>query len=140
AGPTQHASTIGEAYNVAGVLHLRKGEWATALSLIEHSIAALRRENVVVVLPVLVAHSAFVLAQVGEMREALTRFREGKLLLEHLVARGVVFTPYGSLGRAALLLGRLNEAQSLAERGVDSSPSRHGSVAYALHLLGDIAI
>jgi class 3 adenylate cyclase/tetratricopeptide (TPR) repeat protein len=139
AGPTQHASTIGEAYNVAGVLHLRKGDWATALSLIEHSIAALRKEDVVVVLPVLVAQSAVVLAQVGEMREALIRFREGKKLLEHLVAQGVVYTPYASLGRAALLLGRLNEAQSLTERGVDSFPSRHGSVAYSLHLLGDIA-
>ena len=139
AGPTQHASTIGEAYNVAGVLHLRKGDWATALSLIEQSIAALRKENVVVVLPVLLAQSAVVLAQVGEMSEALIRFRDGKKLLKHLVAQGVVYTPYASLGRAALLLGRLNEAQSLTERGVDSFPSRHGSIAYSLHLLGDIA-
>jgi len=139
AGPTQHAFTIGEAYNVAGVLHLRKGDWATARSLIEHSIAALRKGNVVVVLPVLVAHSAVVLAQVGEMREALTRFREGKQLLEHLVAQGVGFTPYGSLGRVALLLGRLDEAQSLCERALESSPARQAIVAYALHLLGDIA-
>jgi len=73
------------------------------------------------------------------MSEALTRFRECQQLLEHLAARGVVFTPYGSLGRAALLLDRLDEAQSLGERAVRSSASRHGVAAHALHLLGDIA-
>jgi class 3 adenylate cyclase/tetratricopeptide (TPR) repeat protein len=137
--PTQHAFTIGEAYNAAAALHLRKGDWATALSLIEHSIAAFREGNVVIVLPVMLASSAMVLGQVGEVSEALTRFRECEQLLEHLASRGVVFTPYGSLGRAALLLGRLDEAQTLGERVLERSPSRHGVVATALHLLGDIA-
>jgi len=73
------------------------------------------------------------------MSEALTRFRECQQLLEHLAARGVVFTPYGSLGRAALLLDRLDEAQSLGERAVKYAPSRYGVAAGALHLLGDIA-
>ena len=139
AGPTQHPFTVGEGHNAASVLHLRKGDWATARALIEHSIAALRKGNIVVVLPIMVAYSAWVLAQVGEASEALTRFREGKQLLEHLAARGVSLTPYVPLGRAALLLDRLDEAQSLGERVVESSPSRHGVVAYALHLLGDIA-
>jgi hypothetical protein len=139
AGPTQHAFTIGEAYNAASQLRLRQCDWATARSLIEHSIAALQKGNIVVVLPIVVASSAVVLAQVGEASDALTRFREGTQLLEHLAARRVVLTPYQSLGRAALLLGRLDEAQSLGERAVTSSPSRHAVVAYALHLLGDIA-
>src|SRR5438309_455401 len=73
------------------------------------------------------------------MSEALARFRECQQLLEHLAARGVVFTPYGSLGRAALLLDRLDEAQSLGERAVKNAPSRYGVAAGALHLLGDIA-
>jgi tetratricopeptide (TPR) repeat protein len=46
---------------------------------------------------------------------------------------------YVALGRAALLLDRLDEAQSLGERAVRSSASRHGVAAHALHLLGDIA-
>jgi class 3 adenylate cyclase/tetratricopeptide (TPR) repeat protein len=139
AGPTQHAFTVGEAYNTASVLYLRKGDWATARSLIEHSIAALRKGNIVVVLPVLVAYSAWVLAQVGEASEALTRLRESEQLLEDQAARGVVFTPYGALGRAALLLDRLDEAQSLGERALKYAPSRPGIAAQALHLLGDIA-
>jgi tetratricopeptide (TPR) repeat protein len=50
----------------------------------------------------------------------------------------VVWTYY-ELGRAALLLGRLDEAQSLGDRAVTYSPSQPGVAAHALHLLGDIA-
>jgi tetratricopeptide (TPR) repeat protein len=47
--------------------------------------------------------------------------------------------PYYSLGRASLLLGRLDEAKRLADRAVESSPRHPGFAAHALHLLGDIA-
>ncbi len=139
AGPTQHAFAVGEAHNAASWLHLRKGEWATARSVIEHGIAALRKGNIVAGLPTMVAASAWVLAQVGEASEALTRLREGELLLECPAAWGGVLMPYQSMGRAALLLDRLDEAQSLGERAVTYSPFRQGDEAHALHLLGDIA-
>jgi class 3 adenylate cyclase/tetratricopeptide (TPR) repeat protein len=139
AGPTQHAYTVGEAYAAAGTLHLRKGDWATARSLFEHSIAALRTGNVAVVLSPVVAFSAWVLAQLGEASEAQIRFREGEQLLEQQVAQGVVLVPYHQLGRAALLLDRLDDAQGLGERAVKHSRSRHGVAAQALHLLGEIA-
>jgi tetratricopeptide (TPR) repeat protein len=140
AGPSQHAYTVGEAHNATGMLHLRKGDWATARSEIELSIAAYRTGNIAVVLPVVVATSAWVLAQVGEASEALTRLRESEQLLERQAARGAVLTNYQALGRAALLLNRLDEAQSLGDRAVTHSQSRHhGAAANALHLLGDIA-
>jgi tetratricopeptide (TPR) repeat protein len=139
ARPTQHPFSVGEACNAASRLHLRKGDWATARSVIEHGIAALQTGNIVVVLPTMVAASAWVLAQVGEASEALARLREGEQLTERQVTRGVVLMHYESLGRAALLLDRLDEAQSLGERAVTYSPSRHGIAADALHLLGDIA-
>ncbi len=107
--------------------------------MIEHGIAAARMGNVAADLPTMVAASAWVLAQVGEASEALTRLREGALLLECREARGGVLMPYQSLGRAALLLDRLDEAQSLGERAVTYSPFRHSDEAHALHLLGDIA-
>jgi hypothetical protein len=37
------------------------------------------------------------------------------------------------------LLGRLDEARSLGDRAIDSSPCHPGFAAHALHLLGDIA-
>jgi len=38
-----------------------------------------------------------------------------------------------------LLLGRTNKARLLGEHALESSPSRAGFAAYALHLLGDVA-
>ena len=130
------------AYCAAGRLHLLKGDWAKARSLIEHGIAVLRTGNIVLDLPDAVAQSAWVLAQVGEASEALTRLREGEELLERHAARGIINrlgSAYHSLGRAGLLLGRLDEARSLGDRAVEYSPSHPGSAAHALHLLGDIA-
>ena len=46
---------------------------------------------------------------------------------------------YLRLGRAALVLGRLDDARRLGDRAVESSPRHPGFAAHALHLLGDIA-
>jgi tetratricopeptide (TPR) repeat protein len=138
---TQHAQTVGIAYGSASSLHLQRGDWAQARPLIEHGIAVLRTANVVNLLAAL-ASSAWVLAQHGESSEALNRLREGEELVEHLAARGVVAGnrgAYRSLGRACLLLGRLDEARSLADRGVEANQSQPGFAAHALQLLGDIA-
>jgi tetratricopeptide (TPR) repeat protein len=139
---TNHAATVGEAHVAAGWLHLRKGEWAKVRSLIEPGIAAFRTGNIALNLPRTVANSAWVLAQVGEASEALTRLCEGEELLERQAARGIVARhgdAYHSLGRADLLLGRLDEARRLGEHAVESSPVQPGFAAYAMHLLGDIA-
>jgi tetratricopeptide (TPR) repeat protein len=142
AEPTQHAFTVGQALRAAGTLHVLKGDWAKARSLVEHSIAVIRTGNVVLLLPWAVPPSAWVLAQLGETSEALNRLREGEELLEHQAARGIVAGrawAYHSLGRACLLLGRLDEARRLGDRAIELSPRHHGFAAHALHLLGDIA-
>jgi tetratricopeptide (TPR) repeat protein len=142
AEPTRHAFPVGMAHLAAGWLHLFNGDWARARSLIERGIAAYRTGNVVLNLPHAVAASAWVLVQVGEASEALTRLREGEQLLEREATRGIVGLhgeAYHSLGRAALLLGRLDEARSLGDRALTYSPSHPGFAAHALHLLGDIA-
>ena len=107
--------------------------------MIEHGIATLRKGNIAAALRTMVAASAWVLAQVGEASEALTRLREGELLLECQEAWHGVLMPYQSMGRAALLLNRLDEAQRPAERAVTFSPFRQSDEAHARHLLGDIA-
>ena len=142
AEPTRHAFTVGVAYYAAGTLRLLKGDWAKARSVVEQWIAVARTGSVVLHLPPAVASSAWVLAQLGEAGEALNRLREGERLLEGQAARGLVGSrgwDYHSLGRAALLLGRLDEARSLGDRAVLSSARQPGYAAHALHLLGDIA-
>ena len=142
AEPTQHAFTISAAYWAAGMLHLREGDWAKARSRIEHDVAVARAGNVMLALPLMVAASAWVLAQLGEASEATSRLQEGEELLEGYAAGGhvsnlaLVCYP---LGRAGLLLGRLDEAQRLGAHALASSPHHPGFAAHSLHLLGDIA-
>jgi class 3 adenylate cyclase/tetratricopeptide (TPR) repeat protein len=142
AEPTQHAHSIGWAHFGASMPHLLKGDWANARSLVEHWIATIRTGNVAIQLPWAVASSAWVLAQLGEASEALNRVREGEQLLERQVARGIVGHlgwAYHAIGRACLLLGRLDEAQRLGECALETSQRQPGSAARARHLLGDIA-
>src|SRR5262245_37339806 len=137
AEPTQHAFTVGQAYRAALHLHLLKGDWVKARSMSEHGLAVARTGNVALHIPVPVTASAWALAQLGEASEALNRIREGEPLVERAIAvnraRG-----YQWLGRACLLLDRLDEARRLGDRGRESSMSQPG-MAHALHLLGDIA-
>jgi class 3 adenylate cyclase/tetratricopeptide (TPR) repeat protein len=142
AEPTQHVFTIGWAYFGASMLHLVKGDWATARSRVEHWIAMHRTGNVAMLLPWGVPASAWVLAQLGEASEALNRVREGEQLLERQAERGIVGYrgwAFGAMGRACLLLGRLDEARRLGDRAVESSRHQPGFTAHALRLLGDIA-
>jgi tetratricopeptide (TPR) repeat protein len=143
AEPTQHASTISMAYLAAGRLPLLEGDWAKACALLAHAFAVARAGNVMLVLPLVVADSAWALAQLGEAGKATSRLREGEELLERYAAGGHVSNVAWAcfpLGRAYLLLGRLDEAQRLGDRALASSPRHPGFAAHALHLLGDIAI
>jgi class 3 adenylate cyclase/tetratricopeptide (TPR) repeat protein len=141
AEPTHHAFTIGQAYRAAGTRRLLKGDWAKARSLLEQGIGVFRTANVALTLSPAVVSSAWVLAQLGEASEALNRLREGEQLLERQATIGVVGLlgwDYHVLGRACLLLDRLDEARRLGDRAVESSPRQPGFAAHALHLLGDI--
>jgi predicted ATPase len=142
AEPTRHAFTTGAAYNSAGVVYTLKGDWATAQPLIEHSVGVLRSANVFVQLPIAVACSAWVLAATGDFGVALSRVREGEPLTERQAARGFIGNTgwsYYSMGRACLLLNRLDEASRLGQLAIESSPCHPGYEAHALHLLADIS-
>src|SRR5215813_2050074 len=102
AARTQHAYTVGFAHTTAGTVHLLRGDWTQARSLFEHATAVFRAGNVDHLLPHSVAYSAWVLAQLGEASEGLSRLREGEHLLERQVARGFV----GALGSTYRRLGR----------------------------------
>jgi len=139
---TQLSFAIGQAYRAAGMRHLLAGDWAKARSQIEHGIAEFRTANVILLLHTAVASSAFVLAQLGEVSEALSRLREGEHLLERHTASGILLH-HGwvahALGCASLQLGRLDEARRFGDRVVESAALQAGFVAHAHHLLGNIA-
>ena len=85
-----HANTVGMAHYAAGVLYLLKGDWAKARSPIERGLEVFRAGHVLMFLRTAVASSAWVLAQLGEASEALSRMRECEQLGERLAASGVV--------------------------------------------------
>jgi tetratricopeptide (TPR) repeat protein len=139
AEPTHHAFTVGLAHLAAGSLYGLKGDWSKAHRPIERGVSVLRTGNVDAMLPTMVALSASVLAQLGETSEALKRLREGEELIDRQGLFGIVGLGYGVLGRACLLLHRLDEARRLADRALESAPRHVGFAARTLHLLGDIA-
>jgi class 3 adenylate cyclase/tetratricopeptide (TPR) repeat protein len=136
---TQHAYTVAWACFAASMLHLLKGDWAMACSQIDKWVASLQSGNMQ--LAWAVASSAWALAQRGDASGALKRVRESEQLLEHQVGRGIVAHrswAYHAVGRACLLLGRLDDARRLGDRSVESAQRQPGFAAHALHLLGDI--
>jgi tetratricopeptide (TPR) repeat protein len=105
-------------------------------------MAALRTGNVAIILPYAIAESAWVLAQLNEVRGAVDAIHEAEPLLRRQAETGYISQcswAYHSLGRASLLLGRHDEAWRLAGRAVELAPHHPGFAAHALNLLGDIA-
>jgi tetratricopeptide (TPR) repeat protein len=118
-----------------------KGDWVEARVTIERWIAVLRGGNVLANLPGALGRYAFTLAQLGETAEALQRIREAEHS-QHLHTargRGALGRAYHPLAQACLVLGRLDEARSFAERAIESTRGQPGYAAEVLHLLGDIA-
>ncbi len=142
AEPTQHAFTIALAHLAASTVALLRGDWARARPATERWIAALRTGHVANLLSLGVAFSAWSLARLGQESDSLSRLAEAEQLLECDTAQGFVIT-HGwachALGRAFLHLGRLTEAQRLANRASASLVRQPGFAAHARHLLGDIA-
>jgi tetratricopeptide (TPR) repeat protein len=138
---TRHAFTFGLVYRASGALWLLKGDFAKACSMFDQVILAARSGNNPMLLPTTVTSSAWALAQLGNNREAANRLREGEELVERLVRKQIVHQldwGFLSLGRAAFLLGRFDEARGLGDRSLKFSLSHPGNAAHALHLLGDI--
>ncbi|WP_283814564.1 ATP-binding protein [Bradyrhizobium australiense] len=137
---TQNAHTIGWAHLAASMLHLFEADWSKARSLLDHWMNVPGTE-VAMLFPWAVTSSAWALAQVGEVGEALKRVREGERLLELQTAKGIVghrAWGYHAASRACLLLGQLDEARDLGCRAVESAQRQPGFTAHALRLLGDL--
>ncbi len=138
---TRHAFTIAIAYGAAGTLYLIKGDWARALPLVEHAIATLRAGSIFLMVPHMVASSAWALMGLGESSKATNRVHEGEQLLERWPARGIVGERSWVnclLGRTWLALGQPDNARLSSDRALESAPCHPGFTAHALDLLGDI--
>jgi tetratricopeptide (TPR) repeat protein len=137
----QHAPSMLAAHGPAGTLQFLKGDVTRESAPFERQIAISRTGQPSMVGHT-VAHSALELALRGEASLALDRILEGEQLLEEQERRGASFPTgqaFHSLGRARLLLGRLDQARAIAARARETSSRYPGWAAHAEHLLGDIA-
>jgi class 3 adenylate cyclase/tetratricopeptide (TPR) repeat protein len=137
----QHAPSMLAAHGPAGTLQFLKGDVTRESAPFERQIAISRTGQPSMVGHT-VAHSALELALRGEASLALDRILEGEQLLEEQERRGAILPTgqaFHSLGRACLLLGRLDQARALAARARETSSRYPGWAAHAEHLLGDIA-
>jgi tetratricopeptide (TPR) repeat protein len=138
-----HAHAIAIAHDAGSILRLLWGDCVRARSLIETGIMAAEKRSLAGQLRILVAASAWALAQTGENGTALNRVRQGAQLIENQAARGFLGRlgwGYYLLGCACLELERLDEAKRFANLAVEHSPKHAGFAAHGLQLLGDIAI
>ena len=69
----QHPFTLTLAHQIAGMVHLLRGDWARARAPIEQWVSVSRAGNIAITLPSALAASAWVLAELGEAGEALAR-------------------------------------------------------------------
>ena len=125
----------------AGWLYCLRGDWGTARPLIELAAATYRSLNIVGELTLTIAAAAWLLARLGETSEALIHLREAESRLERDGARQLSSyssRAYRALGHAALVLGRIDEAQSLGDLALRCARSHHGYEAHTRHLLGEI--
>jgi len=139
---TQHAFTIGFAHNAAAILHVARGDWPTAHSRIERWLNVVQMADIKYLIPAAVAYFALVLAQLGEARAATSRLEEAEMLIAGKIARGIVGPArsyYLLLGRACLLLGRIEDAQRFANQALDASGLRPMMRPQSLLLRADIA-
>jgi len=142
AEPTDEAYNIGFAHFAAATLHPLAGDWEKAHALLERGLTVLRSGNIKLGPGNALAASAWVLAQLGKTDLALDRLRETERMFERdrkAKLAGNLGWAYHALGRASVLLGRLDDATRMGEHALESSPRHPGFVAYAQHLFGDLA-
>jgi len=139
---SQNPHTVGMAHFAVGTLHSIKGEWAQARAFLERGIELSVAGNALLLLPPNVAECAWVLAQLGEQKDAVRRLQEGRERLARHIGVGGMGTSgrtYCALGRACLKLGRSDDAREFVTRALECSPGQKSVAAHAEHLLGDIA-
>jgi tetratricopeptide (TPR) repeat protein len=127
------------AYMGAGVVWLRKGDWAAALPLLETCVAVARAANIPVGLVYGASFLGYALALCGRLDEGLRVLGEAVQQGEALKLVSGHSLSLACLGEAHLLSGQLDRAILTAERalGLSLDHGERGNEAYARRLLAE---
>jgi class 3 adenylate cyclase/tetratricopeptide (TPR) repeat protein len=137
-----HPGSLMWAYFGIGLLALRQGDLHRVLPLLERAVGLCQDADLPIFFPPMAAALGAAYTLSGRVADAVPLLTQA---LEQTMAMDMVGWQalcYLSLGEAQLLADRLEEAQTLAERALALARAHleRGNEAYALHLLGDIAI
>ena len=115
-----HPFSLSTAYFAVGYLHLRKGAIDKAIALLEHSLEICRIWNIRQNLPRVAAALGYAFAAAGRVGEALPLLDLANERARHPATRV-------QLAQGYLLIGKLEEATSLANQALDSVPAPWGT-------------
>jgi class 3 adenylate cyclase/tetratricopeptide (TPR) repeat protein len=137
-----HPGSLMYASHGIGLLALRQGDLPRALPLLERAMGLCQDADLPLFFPWIAAPLGAAYALAGRLDDAvplLTRALEQATATETVLHQALCRL---SLGEAHLLADRLEAAHALAERALALAREHqeHGYQAYALRLLGDIAV
>jgi tetratricopeptide (TPR) repeat protein len=127
-----HPFSLSTAYLEVGYLHFRKGALEKAIALLERSLEVCRLWDIRQNIPRVAVALGNALAATGRVGEAMP-------LLELTNERARNSWPRVQLARGYLLVGKLEEATSLANQVLESSQAQgyRGHAALSLYVLGE---
>jgi class 3 adenylate cyclase/tetratricopeptide (TPR) repeat protein len=136
-----HPHSLVTAYACAGQLALYRGHLPKAVAVFERALAVCQDANIQVWLPILATWLPYAYALMGRSTEAM----ELMALLEQTISQrstGQEVSLHTRLSETYLLVGRLADAHTLAQRVLDRSRTQgeQGNQAWVLRLLGNIAL
>jgi len=125
-----------------GMLSLRQGDLPRALLLLERAVGICHEVDLPAYFPWMAAALGVAYALGGRVADAVSLLTQGIEQATAMEMGGFQALCTLSLGEVQMLAGRLEEAHALAERALALTRERQerGNQAYALHLLGDIAV
>jgi len=137
-----HPGSLMWAYWVGGLLALRQGDLPRALPWLERAMGICQDADLPIYVPQAAAAlgAAYTLdGRVADAMPLLTQAMEQTIATERIGLQALCRL---SLGEAHLRAGHMEEAHALAERtlALAREHQERGHEAYALHLLGDIAM
>jgi class 3 adenylate cyclase/tetratricopeptide (TPR) repeat protein len=130
------------AYSALGFLYLRQGDLPRALPLLERGFGLYQDWQIPLLFPLVAAALGAAYALSGRISEALPHLEQAAAHAASIRMMDFQSHRLAALGEAYLFAGRVADARGLAMRAFDLSRvhRERGWEAYALRLLGDIAV